>query len=247
MSNISNKQKKKKKETSWGGGLCPPMGAGELWRALLVVFYGNRGGSCPPANTVSCSAVQWCVLALKSSHPTRQKELYSLLWCTASDQKWIRGTLHRGWGIQGAAVSLCCLLAQLCLRLLFDPHGAQRGAVQLDGAGVGAQGTEGVVIGTTEAAFQGGSGECPRLMISAERARAEVTEGWGGSTTNTAVMPRTFPASCRQEKSSVWRSKIWAMISNQGYLLSCLGLYKYDRYSSVHIQFRPFRCLDSYP
>lgn len=73
-------------------------------------------------------------------------------------------------------LSIRSLLAQLGLGfgLLFDHQGAQGGAVQL---GRGAQGAEGIVAGATEAAFQGGSRERPHLVISAERARAEVTEG----------------------------------------------------------------------
>lgn len=95
-------------------------------------------------------------------------------------------------------MSLCGRLARLRLRLLFDADGAHRGAARLGRAGVGVQGTEGVVTGATGAAFEGGGGERPRLVIPAERARAEVTEGRGRGTADAAVMPRTFPTSCRQ-------------------------------------------------
>lgn len=43
--------------------------------------------------------------------------------------------------------------------------------------GVGAQGAEGVVIGAAGATLQGRGGENSLLMLPAEGARAEVTEG----------------------------------------------------------------------
>lgn len=100
--------------------------------------------------------------------------------------------------LSGAAVSLCSRRAQLCLWLLFDPNGTQGGAVRLGGAGAGAQGTDGVVTGAAQAAFGGGGGERPRLVILAKGARAEVTEGRGRGAADAAVVPRTFPTSCTQ-------------------------------------------------
>lgn len=107
--------------------------------------------------------------------------------------------------LSAAAVSLCSRLAQLCLRLLFDPNRTQGGAVWLGQAGVGAQGTDRVVTRATEAAFKGGGGERPRLVIPTKRARAEVTEGRGRGAANTAVVPRTFPTSCTQTQRLLWR------------------------------------------
>lgn len=98
--------------------------------------------------------------------------------------------------MSGAVVSLCIRQARLCLRLLFHPDRAQGRAALLGRAGVGAQGTCRVVTGATEAAFEGGGGERTCLMISAERARAELTEGRGRGAANAAVVPRTLPTSC---------------------------------------------------
>lgn len=107
--------------------------------------------------------------------------------------------------LSGAAVSLCSRRAQLCLWLLFDPNGTQGGAVWLGGAGVGAQRTDGVVTGATQATFGGGGGERPRLVILAKRARAEVTEGRSRGAADAAVMPRTFPTSCTQTHRLSWK------------------------------------------
>lgn len=76
--------------------------------------------------------------------------------------------------------------------------------------GVRAQGTDGVVTGATGTAFEGGGRERPRLVIPAERARAEVTEGRGRGAANAAVVPGTFPTSCRQtDKEFVKENEQW--------------------------------------
>lgn len=97
----------------------------------------------------------------------------------------------------GVETSLCGRL--LPLRLLFDPDRAQSGAVPLAGTG-GAERTERVVAGAAGALVQRGGGECPRLVIRAERAGTEVTVRRGRGAANAAVVPRAFPASCRQEE-----------------------------------------------
>lgn len=75
--------------------------------------------------------------------------------------------------------SLSVLLAVLLLRvlwLLFDADRARGVCVSLCRVGVGAQGTEGVVVGAAGATLQGRGGESSPLMLPAEGARAEVTE-----------------------------------------------------------------------
>lgn len=159
-------------------------------------------GHFPRCRHETASGVHQRVLALNCGHRTCQKfktkqtkqkkALYSLLHRTASDQGWIGA--HFAGNEVLRVLSLCGWLAWLCLRLLFDSDGAPSGAALLGGAGFGAQGTEWVVAGTTEAVVQGGGGECSRLVIPAEGARAEVTERRGRGAANAAVVPRTFPA-----------------------------------------------------
>ncbi len=122
--------------------------------------------------------------------------------------------------LKGAALSLCSQLTLLRVRFLFDPDGAQSGEVRLGWAGVGAQRAERIVTGATRAAFKRGGVERPRFVVLAKRARAEVTEGGSWGATNAAVVPRTFPASCRQTERSFQEG---AVLSNSPGLHS-LGL-----------------------
>lgn len=88
-----------------------------------------------------------------------------------------RSALHREGGTDGAVASLSSQLWGLLLELLFDPDRPLTGAGWQGGVWVGAQGTEGVVVGAAGAAFQGGGGESSCLVVPAEGARAEFTEG----------------------------------------------------------------------
>lgn len=109
-------------------------------------------------------------------------------------QEALRATRYRG---EPRTASLCRL------RLLLNGGGAQGGAARLGGAREGAEGAGGVVAGAAGAAFEGGGGERPRLVIPAEGAGAEVTKGRGRGAALAAVVPWTFPASCGQTRAKL--------------------------------------------
>jgi len=184
------------------------MGAGELQRVWVMVFCGKRGENTAHNHASSlpqslCSrhrqqlSVHQRASALNISHHTAQKARYSRLECTAADQSVLRGE----WGIVRVAASLCGRLASL--QLFFDPNGAQSGVVRLGRTGAGAKWTERVVAAAAESVIQRGGGERPRLVIPAERARAEVTERRGWGATHAAVVPRTLPSPCEQKERSL--------------------------------------------
>lgn len=168
-----------------------------------------RCPSCHPALATNIE-VFVCVASVILPLQCSKSTVFPLMaHCFRSDvgaQEADGSALYREWGIeQRHGVSLCSRLTLLRLLLLFDPNGAQGGAVWLGWAGIRAQWAGRVVTGATEAAFKGRGGERPRLVVQAEGARAEVTERRGRGATDAAVVPWAFPTSCTQAETQLKR------------------------------------------
>lgn len=164
---------------------------------------------------------------------------------------WCSGSAHwnREWGIKGRTSLFSPLARPLhrrCVGLLFfDPdrraHRGGGGAAlwrrRLGGAGVRAQGVQGVVVGAAGAAVHR-RGQRSSLMVWAEGAGAEITERGGRGAAHAAVVPWTFPTPWQQTQmpliQNIYRLQLY-VTDNTNFVRCFIYLFLHQRYPTTDI------------